>query len=123
LPSIICGINGGYIDHILNNINIFLSSGSIFFDPPIVGYALKAGDVINLNLPVKSKLSLIGIPYASVSTSGLRWELEGADLRFRGSNSCYNRTKEGKITISVYKGTVLVMIYLEEIQDAGVMTM
>lgn len=43
LPSIITGITGGAIDHILQNINVFLSTGSIFYTPapPMVGYILK----------------------------------------------------------------------------------
>lgn len=45
LPSIITGITGGEIDHILQNINIFLSTGSIFYtpSPPMVGYSLQKG--------------------------------------------------------------------------------
>ncbi|WP_250296864.1 thiamine diphosphokinase [Wolbachia endosymbiont of Oedothorax gibbosus] len=45
LPSIITGITGGAIDHILQNINVFLSTGSIFYtpSPPMVGYTLQKG--------------------------------------------------------------------------------
>lgn len=45
LPSIITGITGGAIDHILQNINIFLGTGSIFYtpSPPMMGYTLQKG--------------------------------------------------------------------------------
>lgn len=45
LPSIVTGITGGAIDHILQNISIFLSTGSIFYtpSPPMVGYTLQKG--------------------------------------------------------------------------------
>ena len=52
LPSIILGINGGYIDHILNNINIMLSTKSIFFAAPIIGYVIKGQEQLVLNLPI-----------------------------------------------------------------------
>ncbi|WP_367605511.1 thiamine diphosphokinase [Legionella sp. W05-934-2] len=34
LPAIIVGMNGGYLDHILNNINIFMATNSLFYAPP-----------------------------------------------------------------------------------------
>lgn len=42
LPAIIVGINGGYIDHVVNNINIFMRTKCLFYDPPIVGQVLSA---------------------------------------------------------------------------------
>lgn len=121
LPSIICGVNGGYVDHILNNINIFANSESIFFDPPIIGYAVKAGAAKSFTLPIKSKISIIGFGNALASTSGLRWELNKYNLSFPGPTSCFNRTISDTISISVHEGVVLVMIYMQEIHDAGIM--
>ncbi|MGL9725384.1 MAG: thiamine diphosphokinase [Wolbachia sp.] len=121
LPSIITGITGGAIDHILQNINVFLSTGSIFYTPapPIVGYILQKG-IIYFSLPKNTKMSLLGIPRAQVSTKGLKWELFLDNLTFPGKNSCFNRSLSSKISVEVHSGICLVMVYLEIIDDAGV---
>ncbi|WP_168456316.1 thiamine diphosphokinase [Wolbachia endosymbiont of Ctenocephalides felis wCfeJ] len=120
LPSIITGITGGAIDHILQNINIFLSTGSIFYTPapPIVGYVLKKG-IIHFSLPKNTKISLLGILKAQVSTKGLKWELHLDKLTFPGKNSCFNRSLSDKVSIEVHSGICLAMVYLEVVDDAG----
>ena len=119
LPSIILGINGGYIDHILNNINIMLSTKSIFFAAPIIGYVIKGQEQLVLNLPIDTKISLIGASNAEVTTSGFKWELQNNILSFCGVNSCFNRTSSNQVTITVNNGVLLALIYLQNIDDAG----
>lgn len=119
LPAIIVGINGGYIDHVINNINLFMNTDCIFYDAPIVGHILKEKSVSRFTLPCHSKLSLLGIPTTNVSTSGLKWNLDHEDLTFPGRNSCFNRTSDSQIILEVHKGTVLACIYLEPVIDAG----
>lgn len=113
LPAIIVGINGGYIDHILNNINIFLQQGCVFYAPPIVGYTLEAGKTHAFSLPLHTKISLMGFPNAQVSTQGLQWELQDYQMSFPGQNSCFNRTGLECIDITVHSGLILVLIYLD----------
>ncbi|WP_374698344.1 thiamine diphosphokinase [Wolbachia endosymbiont (group B) of Limnophora tigrina] len=122
LPSIITGITGGAIDHILQNINIFLSTGSIFYtpSPPMVGYTLQKGITHFFSLPKNTKISLLGVPKAQVSTKGLKWELCLNKLAFPGKNSCFNRSLDSKVSIEVHSGICLAMIYLEAVDDAGV---
>lgn len=119
LPAIICGANGGYIDHILNNINIIIENECMFYDPPIIGYALNAPTKINLELELNTKLSLLGIENAKASTTGLKWELNNSVLTFPGSNSCYNRSISKNISIEVIDGKLLLLIYLTPMQDKG----
>ncbi len=118
LPSIITGIEGGMIDHILQNINIFVSTNSIFYAPPIVGYTLRSGNTKRFNLPINTKISLLGMP-ATVTTKGLKWELNRHDLTFPGTNSSFNRSANGQVSIEVHEGCCLVMIYLTGEKDAG----
>ncbi|MGL9717669.1 MAG: thiamine diphosphokinase [Wolbachia sp.] len=120
LPSIITGITGGAIDHMLQNINIFLSTGSIFYTPapPIVGYILKKG-ITHFSLPKNTKISLLGILRAQISTKGLKWELHLNKLTFPGKNSCFNRSLSDKVSIEVHSGICLAMVYLEAVDDAG----
>lgn len=111
LPAIVCGINGGQLDHILNNINIFLQTDSILYAPPCIGYVLQAEESQSHTLPLGSKISLIGIPEACVSSQGLEWELDHYVMNFPGANSCFNRTNKSRVEWCVHTGKVLVFIH------------
>jgi thiamine pyrophosphokinase len=88
LPTIILGINGGFLDHILNNIAVFATAGdNIIYDPPIVGYMLSDHVHKVFELRKDTKISLIPLPEACITSSGLRWELNASKLTFF-SNSC-----------------------------------
>ncbi|WP_225536859.1 thiamine diphosphokinase [Wolbachia endosymbiont of Mansonella ozzardi] len=67
LTLIITGITGGAIDYILQNINIFLSTGSIFYTsaPSMVDYTLEKS-ITYFSLPKNTKISLLGIPRAQI---------------------------------------------------------
>jgi thiamine pyrophosphokinase len=117
LPTLILGMNGGHIDHILNNINIFLESDNIFYAPPILGYVLKGSHPFSF--PQNTKVSLLGIPSALVSTTGFKWELKKDLLTFPGNTSCFNRTLSQNSSIHVHEGSLLALFYLEQTQDAG----
>ncbi len=119
LPSIIVGMNGGYLDHVLNNINIFLQTDSIFYAPPMLGITIKSGTSRSLSLPAGTKISLLGLPQATVTTRGLKWELDTHELSFPGTNSCFNRAHHGEVMITVESGNVLVLIYELTMNDAG----
>lgn len=118
-PSIIVGISGGYIDHILNNMSIFLTSCSLFYAPPIVGYVIKTGEIKVFTLPINTKISLFGLSGARISTNGLKWELENHNLAFSGMNSSFNRTIKDNVLVEAHEGLSLIMVYLEKIEDWG----
>lgn len=111
LPAIIVGMNGGFLDHVLHNINIFIETDCVLYSPPIVGYVLKEKSRHQFVLPKDSKISLMGIPSATLSSRGLKWELEQSHLTFPGDSSCFNRTKEPQIELNIHAGTVLALIY------------
>lgn len=120
LPSIIFGINGGYIDHIINNINIFSETKCMFIDNSMVGLTINAKSVKELSLPINTKISIIGMPDCRVNSSGLKWELKNTRLRFPGNTSCFNRTIKNEISINAIDGIALILIYLENIIDCGI---
>lgn len=122
LPAIVVGISGGHLDHILNNINIFMETNCLLYSPPIRGFVLKERAQANLSLPLQTKISLMGIPEVTVSSKGLKWELNDTQLSFPGKTSCFNRTLSSEITIEVHQGTALVLIYEQMIEDAGSVT-
>lgn len=119
LPAVVVGINGGHLDHILNNINIFLETDSVLYAPPLIGYALTANKERKFLLPLNTKISVMGMPSATVSSTGLKWELKHAKLAFPGTNSCFNRSKNTTVHLKIHQGSVLILIYMEPAIDAG----
>lgn len=119
LPSIIVGINGGCLDHVLNNINIFMGTDCLLYAPPLKGFVLNAPKKVTFTLAENTKISLLGIPSAEVSSKGLKWELNQSQLTFPGHTSCYNRAKHEKITLEVHQGDLLVLTYETTSSDAG----
>ncbi|MBS0635464.1 MAG: thiamine diphosphokinase [Verrucomicrobia bacterium] len=119
LPAIVVGLNGGYLDHILQNINVISTTECLFYDPPIIGFMMQEGTRV-LKLARDTKISLIAMPEATVETSGLKWNLDNDRLTFPGKNSCFNRVLDPDCTITVVEGSLLIMIYLETISDAGI---
>ena len=118
LPTIICGITGGYIDHEINNIDIFMQTDrNIFITDSVIGYKVQAES--KYTFPVGTKISIIGMPECVISTRGLKWELERYTTKFPGQNSCFNRVVSEKLTVIPHKGTALMMVYTKEINDAG----
>ena len=111
LPCIVVGINGGFLDHVLNNINIVIRSNAVFYAPPLFCCMIRANEPKLFDLPLNTKLSLFGIPTAEVSTQGLKWELSRSTLTFPGATSCFNRSIAETIHITVHAGQALLMIY------------
>lgn len=120
LPTIVYGASGGFLDHILHNINVILENDCIFYSPPLIGCVIRPNSISKFTLKPNSKLSLLGIPNARVKTSGLKWELDNEMLEFPGANSCFNRTLTEEISIEVTEGKLLMIIYNEDIQDRGI---
>lgn len=112
LPTIILGSSGGDLDHILNNINIFMlnSQGNILYAPPLYG-AVFSNLQTQVVLPIHTKVSMLGLPQARVVTQGLEWDLTGQKLYFPGVNSCLNRSKSTKVSIQVLEGQVLFLAH------------
>lgn len=121
LPTIVCGVNGGFLDHILHNVNVVIEKNCMFFAPPLIGYVLKEPKSLELNLIKNTKISIIGMPKAVVSSNGLKWELEKSLLEFPGYSSYYNRTIANNVSIQVLEGNALILIYSEEIKDNGIL--
>ncbi len=119
LPAIIVGVHGGFVDHIIQNINIFLKTDSAFYAPPIYGFTIKNREVQRITVKKGQKISLLGMPSAIVDTEGLKWDLHRSELTFPGRSACFNRANQDFVDITVHEGCLLVLHYLEEINDAG----
>lgn len=119
LPTIVCGVNGGYIDHILNNISIITQHESVFYAPPLIGYVIKGPSTFKSHFPLNTKISLFGMVKSKINSSGLKWELNNETLELPGYNSSSNRTASEQISIEVLEGTLLILVYLDHIEDLG----
>ncbi len=119
LPAIIVGVHGGFLDHIIQNINIFLKTDSVIYAPPIVGFTIQNSNTQRIMTKKGQKISLLGMPSAIVDTHGLKWDLNQAELVFPGKSGCFNRANQEFVDITVHAGSLLILHYLEIIHDAG----
>lgn len=115
LPSLILGMSGGSLDHILHNINVFVDLKCSFYAPPVFG-RMVSGER-EFTMPLYSKVSFFGIPEAVVSTEGLYWDMKDQILRFPGFNSCFNRSVKPQVRIKVHSGSVLLLAYTQPVID------
>ncbi|MBY0293357.1 MAG: thiamine diphosphokinase [Alphaproteobacteria bacterium] len=119
LPTVIVGSSGGDLDHILNNINVFMTcpSGNLLYAPPLYGSVISQPQTF-LRLPIYTKVSLIGLPQARLITQGLKWDLTNQTLCFPGFNACFNRTNENRISIQVLEGQILFLAHAFFLQES-----
>jgi thiamine pyrophosphokinase len=122
LPAIILGIGGGHLDHILHNISIFSQMNSVFITDMQIGFILNTS--IQLNIPINSKISILGCPQAIINSNGLKWELVNHKLDMFGNHlyvesSLSNRTATSNIKIDIVDGKALVMIYTADVIDGS----
>lgn len=117
-PSIVFGINGGYIDHIMNNISIFSNTDDVFVDHKTVMQSLGFG-THRLNIQKDTKISIFGMPSCHLTTSGLKWNVNDRTLNFAGFNAPLNRVQDSDITLHISTGRALVVIYIYPINDCG----
>ena len=96
-----------------------METNCLLYAPPIKGFVIKEKSRLNFLLPLQTKISLMGIPEATISSKGLKWELNHSHLSFPGKTSCFNRTQLSEITLEIHQGAVLVLIYEKDIEDAG----
>ncbi|RZI47472.1 thiamine diphosphokinase [Rickettsiales endosymbiont of Peranema trichophorum] len=112
LPTIVVGVAGGCIDHVTNNIGIFVSHCTVFYSPPTFGYVVQPTQTKDFDAPTNTKISIFGIPDAIVSTNGLKWELSQTHLKFPTISSLSNRTALKNFQIKVHTGKALAIVYL-----------
>lgn len=106
-PTLVIGINGGHLDHIFYNLYVAFLHDIVFYAPPLIGGVIKQKTTIAL--PINTKISIFG--NCSISTKGLKWDLENDDLVFPNKASCSNRTIDKNITLDIHNGSALIMIH------------
>ena len=121
-PSLVCGVFGGEVDHVINNINCLMKYSQkypmIFYDEEIIekpkwGFPL-AGS-LSFSGTKGETISIIPHPTATLSTKGLKWDLNNKELSNLSISSFRNQEQNYNIDINVHKGRALIIAtrYLE----------
>ena len=118
-PFIVFGVNDGLLDHIICNISLIAEHDCTFYAPPILGCSISSKGVHNFAAGKNSKISIMGLPNAVISSQGLKWELNKTPLDFPAHNSWFNRCLDNTINIELISGKIIIMIYLEPVEDMG----
>lgn len=120
-PAIITGLEGGFLDRTLNNFATFSACNSedlLYLSDENLGFCI-INNSKNFHIPIGTKMSIFGTPSATVTTQGLKWNLDRAEFSFFGYNSCSNRVASETINIAIENGSVFVLIYTQPVYDAG----
>jgi thiamine pyrophosphokinase len=115
-PCIIYGATGKESDHMLYNLNVinqYAAQHVILFHDSAYKQAEKYGIFVFSKLcgtlPIGTTISLLSLTTATVSTTGMRWELNGALLSPTNA-SVRNQLAAEAFTISTHSGSVLVLV-------------
>lgn len=113
--ALVLGMNGGEIDHIINNVNIFMRYSENFpmwfYDIPSKGNS-KLGTtalngIINLNLVKGSIISLFSFDEGNLKTKGLVWDIECQPFPIMEKSAARNKVKNSKVQITTTDKKVL----------------
>ncbi len=116
-PSVITGINGGFIDHILGNINIFSGTNSIAICDDTICVMVRSKE--SFHVPIDTKISTFGFPKCIISSSGMKWEMNDYELSIDGPTSLSNRAAQEDVELRISSGAAIVFVHMRNIVDAG----
>lgn len=118
---LVLGMNGGEIDHVINNTNTFLRYSDqfdmCFYDEPDFGES-KIGVAVNgkidLDVGVGKNISLFSFDEGKICTKGMTWEVSGESFNVMKASAARNRSKERNVSVSttgdkllaIYSGTI-----------------
>lgn len=120
-PSLVVGMNGGEIDHILGNIHVMMrpsnKSNLFFLDAQITSEKRR---VTQLGLPLMNEifrskvkkgtnLSILPFPSLRCTSKGLYWELDDQLLEIHHGFSLRNRVKSEDVEIQAMGQGLLIM--------------
>lgn len=118
-PSVIVGINGKEIDHILNNIHVMVKhhqyDGEFFFIDSQSNGSIKLGMVISktklFRCGIGKTVSIFPFPSATLTTQGLEYPLLVETIsQCSGVLCARNKSSSDEIEITVHSGLILVIL-------------
>ncbi|MHA1558429.1 MAG: thiamine diphosphokinase [Alphaproteobacteria bacterium] len=115
-PCLICGVSGKELDHTIYNIYVIKRIAKnlpvIFYDS---GYEFchKFGIIsakdIRGKLPLNSLISLLPFPKTTISTKGLKWNLNNFSMDQESMASVRNRVDKAPFVVNVHSGDLLLL--------------
>lgn len=105
--SLVLGINGGEIDHVLNNVNTFIRYAKEFdmwfYDVPSRGES-KLGSIvkndIELTVPKETTISIFSFDDGKLTTEGMVWDIDSEAFSILDKSGARNRARLEKVSIS-----------------------
>jgi len=105
--SLVLGINGGEIDHVINNVNTFVRYAKEFdmwfYDVPNTGESKLGGIIkndIELSIPKETTISIFSFDDGKVTTEGMVWEIDSKEFSILDKSGARNRARLDKVNIS-----------------------
>lgn len=114
LPTLIFGISGGEIDHVIYNLNCFIKFSTtkelafLSYDGKKHQWGMPIKDKLEFATNINQKVSLLAYESCNVSTSGLNWNLNKKELSVHYS-SARNFAVSSSVDIKVHKGIILLI--------------
>jgi len=126
LPSLVLGMNGGEIDHILGNAQVMLkycNNFSLYF---LDSYKINKKTGIKLGIPLnkeklkikiktKSVISIIFFQNTTITTKGLKWELKNKMLHMDDILALRNINISKNVEIEIKKGKALLIFDISDV--------
>jgi thiamine pyrophosphokinase len=109
LPILVIGVEGNELDHVLNNLALISQYKCDFLTSKLYGKTLSSPETLSIH--TTTKVSILPMPSAHVSTQGLTWELTNHQLSFPKNISLSNRVKDKFGEVEVVDGQVIVFIH------------
>ena len=112
---LLIGMNGGALDHTLNNWSIFIKYSA---DVELFSYACgQIGTLITNDITFGAEvgeiISIIPFPNAILTTDGLKWNLTNTTLEFGKFEGARNEAINKKVTIKLHLGKYMLFKILE----------
>lgn len=113
----VLGIAGGMIDHTLNNFSILAKFAHRlqlqFLDEQSIGIIV----VDSMEFPATPglRVSLIPLPFATVTTTGLAWALANEQLAIGKREGASNVAIADRVSVTVHHGVIAVIIECDEV--------
>ncbi len=119
---VVVGMNGGELEHTLNNWSVFLRyskrASLEVFDSGRIGRAVFS----SLALPTSpgEMISLIPQPRVRLTTRGLVWELHDEILELGSREGARNQARDRLVELDVHEGSVLVFSDAAQSRNASI---
>ncbi|MDG1436976.1 MAG: thiamine diphosphokinase [Rickettsiaceae bacterium] len=116
-PALVCGGLGKEVDHAINNMRCLMKYGNkhpmVFYNnrsSKKAQYCIPIYDQFNFKTKIGDKVSLLPYPEATLSTEGLKWNLDNTHLSMAGKSSARNQASAAEVSIKIHQGQIMLVI-------------